>query len=307
LAFLGQLNVIYSTMAPRFSLQTIACPLCGSIHYYKVYTIKGFAIVRCKDCRLVYVNPRISDEQLFEIYRHEYFRRKKGGYDDYEKTEFLRRKTFGKWYRQLLPFVPPSRKTALDIGCAAGFFMDILLADDWDAEGIELDNRVYQHLKEKKYAVSNTPLEFFETQKKYSLITLFDVLEHVPSLNDDVAKISSLLHDDGIVVLVTPNIESRQSRLCGRWWFQLKPDEHIYYFSPQTLQSLAHRHGLEVLFSAPAGQFADRAFLQSRFKKYGFALPGFMLLSVLRLFGFGKKLWYTDTGSVFVVMRKRSG
>ena len=210
---------------------------------------------------MVHVNPRIPDDRIFEIYRDHYFQRSADGYGGYELIAPMRKRTFARWYETIKPFLPEARGNALDIGCAAGYFIDILRADGWSAEGIELDLGTAEDLIRRGYRVSNTPLESFAAARKFRFISLFDVIEHLPGVDADMAKISSLLEDDGIVAVVTPNVASPQRKLMGRRWFQFKPREHIHYFSPATLARLAARHGLQPVHVSASGQYADFAFL----------------------------------------------
>lgn len=88
----------------RYKLHEYSYPICGGVNYKKLYLIQGFDIVKCSACSMSFVNPRISNDYLFDIYRHEYFHRKQDGYNDYESIANLRIKTFEKWYRDLAPY-----------------------------------------------------------------------------------------------------------------------------------------------------------------------------------------------------------
>ena len=189
---------------------------------------------------MVYVNPRLRNEDVYDIYRKDYFTSlptgqagKEYGYENYELTDHLRDKTFQRWYHDielnlLVPdtVVPPygagKTGTALDVGCASGNFLRLLSQKGWDVKGIELDQDMFENVKKQGFEVSNVPLEYYEPstnlpagpalpagrQAGFQLITLFDVIEHLPYLNNDLEKLSGLLDSKGSIVLVTPNINS---------------------------------------------------------------------------------------------------
>ena len=265
---------------------------------------------------MTFVNPRIKNEQIFDVYRHEYFDRRQDGYSGYESIADLRIQTFEKWYRDIAPYCISEdslttlnattlyQGSALDIGCAAGYFLDILQTNHWQSEGIELDRRMYALLIEKGYDVSNEPLEHFTSLHQYNLITMFDVIEHLPELQKDFAKISSLLLPKGLLALSTPNIDSFQHRLFRNRWFQFKPIEHLYYFSPTTLTRLAAEHGLQVEFIQKSGQYSNIPFIVDRLKHYGFANLARLFIFLVKLLRLENLNWYADTGSIFVVFRK---
>jgi len=254
-----------------------------------------------------YVEPRLPNDELYEIYRHDYFHSNKDGYEDYELSSHLRKKTFERWYADIKPHVKHSCGTALDIGCAAGYFMDILKADGWQVQGIELDPSMWDTPRQRGYTVFTQPLEFFENTEAYDLITLFDVIEHLPGLQADVAKLARMLSPNGCIALVTPDISSFQRKLFGSRWFQFKPTEHIYYFSPDTLQRAFEPHGIRLVLLKRAGQYADVSFLHRRLNKYGFTGLAKLFDAAVRSFRLNDRHWYADTGSMFVILQKNSG
>ena len=288
----------------KFNIQKYPCPICGGGRNKKLYLIQGFHVVRCNSCSMTFVNPRIRNEQIFDVYRHEYFHRNQDGYNGYESIADLRIQTFEKWYRDIIPYCI-HKDTALDIGCAAGYFLDILRGNHWQTEGIELDHRMYKLLIEKGYVIGNDPLEYFTSLGQYDLITMFDVIEHLPELQKDIAKISSLLSPQGILALSTPDIDSWQHRVFRSRWFQFKPIEHLYYFSPVTLKRLAEEHGLYVEVIKKSGQYSNIPFIIDRLKYYNFRGLASIFSFFVKTFALENLNWYADTGSVFVIFRKK--
>jgi 2-polyprenyl-3-methyl-5-hydroxy-6-metoxy-1,4-benzoquinol methylase len=298
---------------PSIKLESYPCPVCGKAETRPRYSVGGFSIVACASCAMVYVNPRLRTSDLFNIYRNEYFtrgrRNDESGYENYELIASLRIKTFNKWYSDLRRFLPSQGPDAcaLDIGCAAGYFLDVLRENGWrHVEGIELDTRMINVPRSRGYNVSDLPLEQFAATRRYSLITLFDVLEHLPDVNNDFAKLSSMLDENGIIALVTPDCDSFQRKIFGKRWFQFKPMEHISYFSPPTLAMLAEKHGLEIIQRSSSGQFADYNFLYDRLSKYRFLFFNRLFSAVCSLFGLKKSHWYMGTGSMFAILRKKA-
>lgn len=284
------------------------CPVCSAQSPELLYELNDFRICRCPSCSMVYVDPRVRTEDIFDIYRDEYFHRgSQGGYENYELNAPLRIKTFERWYRDLERYLPARREAALDIGCAAGYFLDLLKQRGWRCvEGMELNRPMIPELRRRGFEIFDVPLEQFVPKRHYQLITLFDVLEHLPDINNDFEKLAAMLDEDGIVALVTPDFSSLQRKLFGRRWFQFKPREHIYYFTPQTLAKIAQNHGFSVVHLQGSGQFADFDFLQNRLARYRFPLLGRFFSLACRILGLKQKLWYVNTASMFAVLRKRA-
>lgn len=266
---------------------------------------------------MVYVNPRLRNEKVYDIYRKDYFTNKEHGYENYELTDHLRDKTFRRWYRDIEPNLLVKTGTALDVGCASGNFLRLLSQKGWDVKGIELDQDMFENVKQQGFDVSNTPLEHYEPASlsarpalpagrpaSFQLITLFDVIEHLPYLNKDLEKLSGLLDSKGSIVLVTPNIKSMQHRLLGNKWFQFKPMEHIYYFSPKTLEQVVKPYNLKVKHVSSCGQYADFSFLHNRLNKYGYTMIASLMKKCMGISGWKDKVWYAGTGSMLVVLQK---
>ncbi len=63
-----------------WDLESIPCPLCGSSDLRVVGTKRGhfiteaFRIVACRDCGLIYINPRIAEGQIPALYDDAYYR-----------------------------------------------------------------------------------------------------------------------------------------------------------------------------------------------------------------------------------------
>ncbi len=281
------------------------CPVCSEKHTKLLYKIKEYTIVKCLNCSMVYVNPRIPNENLYTIYADKYFHSEESYYQDYELTASLRLKTFRRWYKEIQQYLKTTEGTALDIGCAAGYFLEVLVENGWKAEGIELEKEMRSCVKNKGYSVYDAPLEYFNSEKKYSLITLFDVFEHLPNLHVNIEKLTQILDDNGSIALVTPDFNSFQRKLLGKRWFQFKPREHIQYFTLQTLQKAVNPFGLEIIHHSASGQYADTSFLYNRLKRYGFTFFANIFNSLINLFGLSGKSWYADTGSMLVILQKK--
>ena len=63
----------------HYELEHVVCNYCSSDKYSVTYQKKGtavpiqFNIVKCEVCGLVYVNPRVKEEQSVNLYNHSYY------------------------------------------------------------------------------------------------------------------------------------------------------------------------------------------------------------------------------------------
>ncbi len=291
----------------KAELKYFPCSVCGSEQYNLLYNVKGFDTVQCKKCEFVFVNPRVGNNDLYKMYSDNYFTNQNEGYgyQNYELTSHLRSKTFQKWIEGIEPYLSKGKGLILDIGCASGTFLELMREKGWDVEAIELDKQMVEKLKGKNIKVFEKPFEEFTSDKKYQLITMFDVLEHIPDLKTTFEKLHELLDKDGIVVLITPDFSSTQRKVFGKKWFQYKPQEHIQYFTPATLAKAIEPYGLTLVHTSPSGQYADTGFLFDRLNRYNFKFLKTMATAFVNVFRLKNKYWYLDTGSLFAVIRKK--
>ncbi len=69
-------------------MESVNCAICGEDNTDILYVVDSFRIVRCSNCGLVYVNPRLSNDELKHIYdSQDYYR---SGYPNYlSKKKFI--------------------------------------------------------------------------------------------------------------------------------------------------------------------------------------------------------------------------
>jgi 2-polyprenyl-3-methyl-5-hydroxy-6-metoxy-1,4-benzoquinol methylase len=143
--------------------------------------------------------------------------------------------------------VPPGAQT-LDVGCFNGFFVAQLLRRGFDAAGIDFNTKALAHGREKfglEGKICDTSLEeLLGKNCHFDVVTLFEVLEHLPAPAEFLDSLSSLLSPGGLLIISTPN--SRMS-----WRPKLdSPPHHLSRFTPAALQTLAESQGLVVLAKA---------------------------------------------------------
>lgn len=289
----------------EFLTQHYPCASCHNTTSRQLLQKTGFNIVQCCQCNFVYVNPRIKNDQLASIYQHSYFKNKDYGYVGYEQEKRLRVKNFERWLKDAAKFMPRNTPChALDIGCAAGYCLEIMGVKGWQSEGLELDEEMCINLNLAGQKVHHCAIEDFESKIKYEVITLFDVIEHITALDVAFKKLNNIIASEGIIIIVTPNYNSMQRKLFKKKWFQFKPIEHIQYFTSQTLEVFAKRNGLKVVYHKNSGQYADVNFLINRLNYYKLEMLSKIFTKIFHLLNLKQRLIYTDTGSLFVILKK---
>ena len=275
---------------PEDALEDVPCGLCGSSSHALDFTDGPFSVVRCSDCGFTYVTPRFKDQALIdEVYNEGYWSSssaKDRGYTDYRADAPLYLKT----YRRRMPIIRrhfdrPGR--VLDIGCAAGYFLQVMREDGWDVEGLEPSDairpRAQAELGEDRVRGGLLDQAGFEPGS-FDFVTMWDVIEHIPDFVSALEEMRRLVKPGGKVLVETQNVGSRTARMLGRKWQHYKHAEHIYHFNPDTLAVAMERAGFNILENTRrgGGKYVSMEFVAERASRLH---PAFsVLLSPLRLF-----------------------
>lgn len=92
----------------------------------------------------------------------------------------------------------------------------------------------------RRYGIDAKMTDFmeFDTDKKWDIIVMGDVIEHISDLLPAMEKVSNLLSDDGVLWLSTPNFESAFSKVAQHNDPMRRVANHKNYFSKHSLFKL---------------------------------------------------------------------
>jgi len=116
----------------------------------------------------------------------------------------LRRNHTIDYFRQLLPLIPESATTALDVGCGEGFAARALAARGLSVTAIDLDEPSLASAREQDTAgitYLNADVMTAELPGTYDVITALAVLHHLP-LEASLERVATLLAPGGTLLVV---------------------------------------------------------------------------------------------------------
>lgn len=268
-----------SAIEPLAGVRDIPCDRCGGEQFLTMFEKESsrnerYQVVSCVRCDLVQVNPQPDAATVAPYYSKEYFtRRTDRGYNNYFSDELKAQinKVYeqnlsdlgffeyeehlksGSWLREHLGrqgFVSQARETqeledhrpsSLDVGCAAGYFVQYLAERGWNSQGVELSRAAARHgIKELDL---NIIVGDFLTCRKlqsaaYDLISLWASIEHMHSPRRVLARAFELLKPGGRMILSTCRY-GLLAKMRGADWRFMNVPEHLYFFSLAGLTELA--------------------------------------------------------------------
>jgi SAM-dependent methyltransferase len=217
-----------------------------AVYFSSSRRVAGYLpIVRCVRCGLIMTSPRDDDVTLGRIYSALEDRS-----DDEEEAARGRNLVDELALVERYPG-PPGR--LLDVGCGTGRFVCAARKAGWEATGVDASAWAVATAEARcpgaRFRAGLLPEVDFPAGS-FDVVTLWNVLEHLPRPVETLGRIRSWLSRDGWLLLSLPNADSRIARLMGKRWVLLLR-EHLWYFSPATIAALLSRSGFVLAAARP--------------------------------------------------------
>jgi 2-polyprenyl-3-methyl-5-hydroxy-6-metoxy-1,4-benzoquinol methylase len=273
------------------------CPICMSDTAYELYPAnidlkklvftyefspesqKTFRVVRCRSCSHVFCSP--LPRNIYKNYENvvdkQYLRH-------YRTRELSAQSVLGIVKRYV------SSGKLLDIGCATGDFLGVAKNIGYLAEGLELSRWSAKIARKKGVTIYRNRLKTLAGKfpARYSIITMWGVIEHFENPFGEMTYINRLLKPGGILAIWTGNVDGIMSRMLGRrWWYW--QGQHIQYFTSDSLDNLASSTDFDHIatYSYPiAATYEQVANSLNRYKFRKYLIPLIRLLFLI------KPIWY---------------
>lgn len=230
------------------------CITCGpSAVLEPLFRKGGYTILRCRSCELVFASPHPTRDELDRIYSKSFFQVG-------EKFAGLARSPgmLNAARRALRLLASPGviRGRWLDVGCATGDFMMAARPHVEQIAGVEMSTYAVDQARARGLAdvVAGDFLEVSLDAGVVDVVTMWDVIEHMPDPLAALRRAADVLRDDGMLALSTGDIESLAALMTGRFWHLMIPPRHLYFFSPATIGTLLVRAGFEILSVSKPGK-----------------------------------------------------
>lgn len=284
----------------------LECPVCGNQGFKSLFALKGADVVACRKCKVVYVPSPLPE--VTSLYKADYFGAADegaSGYLDYAGELEAHTSMFTERL-QTSEMKIGGRGRVLDVGCALGHFGKVAKDRGWDVFVTDISEyAVVKSAKEFQLQGFVSPTGKLPVKdKKFDLVTLFDVIEHLSHPYEILNAIHRSLDPRGILHLSTPNIKSFSARILGKHWYHLKPEEHLIYFSPATIKLCLEKANFEVLEIKPMKIHMALGDILMRLRRYSKPICDLMLKFV-KLMKWDRKVIKLLTGEIEVWARPK--
>lgn len=228
-----------------------ACPACGQSAREAELSKHDVALVRCTTCDARY-GARIP-ANLDDVYKH-------SDYVVFTKEESeehfrYRRDRFGRERVGILERYcgDLAAKRILDVGCGNGYFLAAAAEKSHYCHGVETNEKSRAFVRERLgIAVYEEGLHALP-EMSFDIVTMFDVIEHVPEPMPFLASVDRILAPGGHLLMFTPNFDSFGVRVMGDLSNHVDPTEHVVLYTLPALRRLAERLGYTVVYQETRG------------------------------------------------------
>ncbi len=87
--------------------------------------------------------------------------------------------------------------------------------------------------------------------KKFDIISLWHVLEHVPNLEEYILNLKKLIKPNGTIIIAVPNYKSFDANYYGKFWAAFDVPRHLWHFSKRSIRLLFAKENMEVVKILP--------------------------------------------------------
>jgi 2-polyprenyl-3-methyl-5-hydroxy-6-metoxy-1,4-benzoquinol methylase len=199
-------------------------------------------------------NRQLQNEQWYTNYYNDCF----NDYDNHLDSSLVL-----KQFEEKLRYCGelfPQKGRLLDIGCATGVFLDMASKQGWEVEGLEVSMDLAAYARDN-FGLKVHCLDLTKDSldsPPFDVVTLFDLIEHIPNVNEMIKGCWNNLSDEGILIIRTPAEEGllrdiakivyngslRKFELPMLWFYSF---EHIQSFSFRSLTKLLEQHNFSVI------------------------------------------------------------
>jgi 2-polyprenyl-3-methyl-5-hydroxy-6-metoxy-1,4-benzoquinol methylase len=278
--------------------QVTSCPACDSTLWKSVFDVtdhsishETFKLIKCDGCGLIATSPRPNDDKLGKYYESEKYISHSGTSSGIVNSIYLQARKYAlNWKHQIINKLS-SKKSILDFGCGTGEFLQHMQQKGWAVSGMEPSENARN--KAEKLIGQSIATSQDNLNSQHDVITLWHVLEHIPDPNKTIAKLKSVLTDNGNILIAVPNHSSFDGQHYGPLWAGYDVPRHLWHFNQKAMVQLLQKHGFTVKQIIPMKLDAYYvSMLSEKYKNSG----GLMSLIKGAWYGFHSNLGGRKTG-----------
>lgn len=218
----------------------INCQCCDGT----AWKTKWEGLIICQQCGVMTVNATYTAADLRALYQDSYFCGDE--YADYVNDKPVIQRTLNGHHSLLLRHVAAG-SSILEVGCAFGYFLEMLQRSFPESEGIDVCESAVTAARAAGLTARSGDLANTAYTRRFDAACLWDTIEHVPNPRQVFERLYDVIRPHGHLLLTTGDFGALVPRLQGRRWRQIHPPTHLFYFTRRSLSLLCHNTGFRVV------------------------------------------------------------
>lgn len=249
------------------------CPACDYSKFVTLFTYHEYSVQQCLACGLVFLTPQPTDEVLTKIYSADYFL---GSQSPVTKrfVSHIKHQTARLYLDKVAQYGSPPPGKLLEVGCGHGELLMEAVARGYSVRGLDMSPHAVRMANDclgRELVACATPEQAGLPAAEFDVCVCVDMIEHTRDPLTFLAQVHRVLKPGGVLLLVTPTIDSWMARWLKRHWFEFKI-EHLYYFSRATVQNVLARTGFRSVEVSGNHKVLTLDYLYRHFMRY--RVPG---------------------------------
>ncbi|HEY4633888.1 MAG TPA: class I SAM-dependent methyltransferase [Candidatus Limnocylindrales bacterium] len=230
---------------PSVTDASLTCPICSS-PTDRLFRAHGFWIRGCRSCGHRRAELAPDRAHVDATYDDTYFRDGGAGYPHYLDQSRIVEAT-GRYYARVASrYMAPG--AILDVGAAAGFILRSFVRAGWRGVGLEPNRWMVGYGRERLgLDVRQGTLEEFDTDERFDLVTMIQVLPHLWDLDRALGNAAAVTRPGGYWLIETWDRGSWTARIMGRRWHEYSPPSVLHWFTRDGVERLAAQHGFRAV------------------------------------------------------------
>ena len=203
----------------------------------------GYQGKRCPQCELIYISPRPSLDEIFDLYGHNEAHISAQAHIAADFAKRLSAKHNLNLVRSVI-----NKGSLLEIGAGAGYFLDEARKIGFDPYGLEFNPVQANFVRDRL----NIPCQESALStsvfggKKFDLVYHCDVISHFFDPLSEFKKMHAVMKDESFLIFETGNFAEVDPK-----YYQYIPSfqypDHLFFFSMNNLSELLKQTGFELI------------------------------------------------------------
>jgi 2-polyprenyl-3-methyl-5-hydroxy-6-metoxy-1,4-benzoquinol methylase len=210
-----------------------------------IKVVNAHEIVKCNNCDLVYLKE--YPNTLFNFIQDSTSENDNGvEFWSFPNLYKKHQSVFDNFFKQRISrinkYAQYQEKSYLDIGIGFGLWAKYLETNGYTGIGFDVSIDAINYCKSLSLNAEHNSLEDFNSDKKFDLICMFDVLEHLEDPQKMLHKIKSSMNPNSLLYIQVPNVLG----IKFPYNHSLGLPYHLWQFNPKSLKKLLIKSGFEV-------------------------------------------------------------